>query len=179
MTRHYLIGGLMLVAFGAAAYGDDKHATAKAPAATHPGFERIKKLAGTWVEADKDGKPTDKVFSIVKVTAGGSAVQETIFPGQPMEMLSVYHLDKGDLVMTHYCMLGNQPKMKADPKSRMDEIRFQFAGGTNFDPKKDMHMHEGTLKFIDDDHIEFSGAAWVNGKPAEDHCVTMKLVRKK
>lgn len=42
-----------------------------------------------------------------------------------------------------------------------------------------MHMHEGTVKFVDDDHIEFSGAVWVNGKPAEDHCVTMKLVRKK
>ena len=37
------------------------------------------------------------------------------FPGQPMEMLSIYHQDKGDLLMTHYCILGNQPKMKADP----------------------------------------------------------------
>src|SRR5258706_3522145 len=115
MMRRYLIGGLMLVAFGAATYGEDKSAAGKAPAPTHPGLERLKKLAGTWVEADKDGKPTDKVVSIIKVTAGGSAVQETIFPGQPMEMMSVYHLDKGDLVMTHYCMLGNQPQMKADP----------------------------------------------------------------
>jgi hypothetical protein len=177
--RQYLIGGLMLVALGAAAYGDGKPA-AKAPAAaTHAGLERLKTLAGAWVEADKDGKPTDKVVSVYKVTAGGSAVQETIFPGQPMEMMSVYHLDRGDLVMTHYCMLGNQPKMKADPKSPKDQIRFEFAGGTNFDPAKDMHMHEGTLKFVDDDHIEFSGAAWVNGKPAEDHCTTMKLARKK
>lgn len=179
MMRQYLIGGLMLVALGAAAYGDGKPA-AKAPAAaTHAGLERLKTLAGAWVEADKDGKPTDKVVSVYKVTAGGSAVQETIFPGQPMEMMSVYHLDRGDLVMTHYCMLGNQPKMKADPKSPKDQIRFEFAGGTNFDPAKDMHMHEGTLKFVDDDHIEFSGAAWVNGKPAEDHCTTMKLARKK
>src|SRR5207244_3614301 len=76
-------------------------------------------------------------------------------------------------------MLGNQPKMKADPKSPANQIKWVFAGGTNFDPAKDMHMHEGTVKFVDDDHIEFSGAAWVNGKPAEDHCVTMKLVRKK
>ena len=91
----------------------------------------------------------------------------------------MYHLDGADLVMTHYCVLGNQPRMKADPKSPTNQIHFQFAGGTNFDPAKDMHMHEGTLTFIDDDHIEFSGAAWVNGKPAENHCATMKLVRKK
>ena len=49
----------------------------------------------------------------------------------------------------------------------------------NLDPAKDMHMHEGTLTFVDDDHIEVGGVAWVNGKPAEDHCGTMKLVRKK
>jgi hypothetical protein len=177
MTQRFLVGGLMLIALSAGAGGDDK--PGKAAATPNPGFERIKKMAGTWVEADKDGKPTDKVVSVVKVTAGGSAVQETIFPGQPMEMVSVYHLDKGDLVMTHYCMLGNQPRMKADPKSPANQIRFLFAGGTNLDPAKDMHMHEGTLTFIDDDHIEFGGVAWVGGKPAEDHCATMKLVRKK
>jgi hypothetical protein len=177
MTQRLLIAGLMLIVCGAGVRSDD--ATAKAPAATHSGFERMKKLAGTWVEADKDGKPTDKVVSVIKVTAGGSAVQETIFPGQAMEMVSVYHLDKNDLMMTHYCMLGNQPRMKADPKSPANQIRFLFDGGTNLDPKKDMHMHEGTLTFVDDDHIEFSGVGWVGGKPAPDHCATMKLVRKK
>jgi len=174
MTRRFLVCGLMLVAFGAWASGEDK--PANTPQA---GLERIKKLAGTWVEADKDGKPTDKVVSVIKVIAGGSAVQETIFPGQPMEMVSIYHRDGADLVMTHYCMLGNQPRMKADPNSPANQIAFKFAGGTNLDPAKDMHMHEGTLTFVDDDHIEFSGVAWVNGKPADDHCATMKLVRKK
>ncbi|MBV9124066.1 MAG: hypothetical protein JO112_11965, partial [Planctomycetes bacterium] len=157
----------------------DKPAPEKASPATHPALERLKKLAGTWVEADKDGKPTNKVVSVIQVTAGGSAVLETIFPGQPQEMLSVYHQDGDDLVMTHYCVLGNQPRMKADPMTPKNQLHFQFAGGTNLDPAKDMHMHEGTLTFIDDDHIEFSGVAWVNGKPMEDHCGTMKLVRQK
>ena len=176
MTRRMLTCGLMILALTAGGRGDEQPAKA---AATHPGLERIKKLAGTWVEADKDGNPTDKVVSVVKVIAAGSTVHETLFPGQPMEMVSVYHLDGADLVMTHYCMLGNQPRMKADPKSPANQIRFQFAGGTNLDPAKDTHMHEGTLTFVDDDHIETSGVAWVNGKPSPDHCGTMKLVRKK
>ncbi len=175
--RMILAAGLVLALIAPGVRGDDKAAKAAAP--THAGLERMKKLAGTWVEADKDGKPTDKVVSVVKVIAGGSTVVETFFPEQPMEMVSVYHLDKADLVMTHYCALGNQPRMKADPKSPANQIKWVFAGGTNFDPAKDMHMHEGTLTFVDDDHIEFSGVAWVNGKPAEDHCGTMKLVRKK
>jgi hypothetical protein len=176
MTRHALAGGLVIIALGAFVRGEDP--AAKAPPA-HSGLDRLKGLAGTWVEADKDGKPTDKVVSVVKVTAAGSTVHETLFPGTPMEMISVYHLDKGELVMTHYCALGNQPRMKADPDSPANQIRWKFVGGTNLDPAKDMHMHEGTLTFVDADHIEFAGVAWEGGKPSETHCGTMKLVRKK
>jgi hypothetical protein len=176
MTLRTLTCGLMLLAFTTAGYGDD--APAKA-APTHPGLEKIKKLAGTWVEADKDGKPTDKVVSVVKVTAGGSAVHETFFPGTPMEMLSVYHLDKGDLVMTHYCVLGNQPRMKAVPTSSPNKLKWEFAGGTNLDVTKDKHMHGATVTFTDDDHIEVEGEAWDGGKPCAECCGCMKLVRKK
>ena len=63
-----------------------------------------------------------KIVSVIKVTAGGSAVHETLFPGSAHEMVSVYHLDGADLVMTHFCALGNQPRMKADPKSPANQI---------------------------------------------------------
>lgn len=176
MLRRILSVGLMLVAFTTAARGEDVPPQSKS---THPTFEKLKKLAGTWVEADENGKPTDKVVSIIKVTAGGSAVQETQFPGQEMEMVSVYHLDKGDVLMTHYCVIGNQPRMKADPNSPPNQIRWKFAGGTNLDPAKDTHMHSATVTFVDDDHIEIEGEAWEGGKPSADHCGMMKLVRKK
>jgi hypothetical protein len=175
--QRFLVGGLVLIAFGAGARGDDK--PAKVPTAAAAGLERIKKLAGTWVAADAAGKPTDQVVSVIRVTAAGSAVEETLFPGQPHEMVSIYHRDGNDLVMTHYCALGNQPRMKADPNSPPNQIHFRFDGGSNLDPAKDMHMHEGTLTFIDDNHIEFQGVAWAGGKPAESHCAVMKLVRKK
>jgi hypothetical protein len=171
-------GGLLLLVLSAGVRADTPGGKAQAPA-PHPGLERLKKLAGTWVMADKDGKPTDQVVSVVRVTAGGTAVHETLFPGKPHEMVSVYHRDGADLVMTHFCMLGNQPRMKADPKSPANQIRWQFAGGSNLDPAKDKHMHEGTLTFIDDDHIEFSGVCWEGGKPARGPSCQMKLVRKK
>jgi hypothetical protein len=82
--------------------------------------------------------------------------------------------------MTHYCVLGNQPRMKADPKSPANQIAFKFAGGTNLDVKKDKHMHESTLTLVDDDHIEIAAVAWDGGGPAKEQCCTgMKLVRKK
>src|SRR5262245_869312 len=175
--QRVLVGSLVLIAFGAGARGDDK--PGKTPTAAEAGLERLKKLAGTWVAADAAGQPTDQVVSVLRVTAAGSAVVETLFPGQAHEMVSVYHRDGKDLVMTHYCALGNQPRMKADPNSPANQIRWVFAGGTNLDPAKDKHMHEGTVTFIDDDHLEWSGVCWEGGKPAKGPTCQMKLVRKK
>ena len=179
MAQRFWVGALMLLALAAGSYGDEKTAGKASAPAPHPGLERMKKLAGTWVAADKDGKPTSQIVSVFKVTSGGSAVQETLFPGSAQEMVSVYTRDGTDLVMTHYCMLGNQPRMKADPKSPANQIHFKFAGGTNLNPAKDMHMHEGTITFIDDDHLETFGVLWDGGKPAKGHEHKMKLIRKK
>jgi hypothetical protein len=178
MTRRLLVCPVLLLALQLTAYSDDK--TGKVPPPpTYSGLDKMKKLVGTWVAADKDGKPTDQVVSIIKVTAGGSAVHETLFPGQPHEMVSVYTVDGPDLIMTHYCVLGNQPRMKADPKSPANQIRFQFAGGSNLDPKKDKHMHAATLTIVDDSHFEIAGIGWEGGAPAKGMCCGLKLVRKK
>jgi hypothetical protein len=142
-------------------------------------FEKLKTLVGEWVRADKDGKPTNDVVTVFKLTGGGSAITETIFPGQPMEMVSMYHMDGPDVVMTHYCMMGNQPKMKVDPKSTDKEIILSFVGGANIKPEKDMHMHEGSIKWVDADTIEWNWQGWHDGKPADGHKVSEKLVRKK
>jgi hypothetical protein len=178
MVRGLMACGLVL-ALAMAGVADDKAATKLTPGSTNPAFETLKKLAGTWVTADKDGRPTDEIASVIKVTAGGSAIHETLFPGQPQEMLSVYTVDGADLVMTHYCVLGNQPRMKADPKSPTNQIVWKFTGGGNLDPKKDKHMHEATLTIVDDDHIEVNGVGWENGAPAKEMCCGVKLVRKK
>jgi hypothetical protein len=82
---------------------------------------------------------------------------ETLFPGTDHEMISMYYLDGKDLVLTHYCAMGNQPKMKLT-QSKPDALTFDFAGGTNLDAKKDVHIHSGKILFLDDDHLE---AEWM------------------
>jgi hypothetical protein len=178
MSRSNLVCGVLLVILAVPALGEEKHNHAS-PTTNHAGLEKLKGLVGTWVVPDKDGKPTEEVASVVKLTAGGTAIHETLFPGQPHEMVSIYTVDGSDLVMTHYCMLGNQPRMKAAPKSPANQIVFEFAGGSNLDPKKDKHMHAATLTFVDADHIEVHGIGWENGEPAKEMCGELKLVRKK
>jgi hypothetical protein len=179
MSRTILLCGLLVAGVSLSAAGDEKHDHPIPAAPTNPGLEKMKTLVGTWVAADKDGHPTSDVVSIIKLTAGGSAIHETLFPGQAHEMVSIYTPDGSDLLMTHYCMLGNQPRLKASTKSLKDRLVFEFAGGSNLDPKKDRHMHAATLIFVDSDHLEIEGTGWENGVPAKEMCNGMKLVRKK
>jgi len=83
-----------LVLFGAvlAARGLTDSGAKPAPAA----FERFKALAGEWVSAE-DGEMAKRGDLVARyaVTAGGSAVVETIFPGQAHEMVTVTHADGG------------------------------------------------------------------------------------
>lgn len=180
MMRQVLVCGLLLAGVTFSVVAEDKDKDAKAPAAPkNVGLEKMKSLVGTWVAADKDGKASDEVVSVIKLTAGGTAVHETLFPGQPHEMVSIYTIDGPDLVLTHYCMLGNQPRMKASAKSPANKLKFEFVGGENLDVKKDKHMHGATLTIVDADHIEVDGEGWENGGPAKEMCHGMKLVRKK
>jgi hypothetical protein len=164
---------ICLLVFGIST-GDEKQ-TAGAKSA--PSLDSIKKLAGDWVEVDKDGKPTSKVVSSIKVTAGGSAVRELIFPGTDMEMVTMYTQEGPDLFLTHYCILGNQPRLRAEPGSGDKKIVFKLVGGGNLNPQKDAHMGETTLTFVDDDHITLECVKCENGKACETHKIS--LARKK
>ena len=182
MVRRFLICGLLVGGLSFFACAEDKHDKHDHHVPAGPknaGLEKMKTLVGTWVVADKDGNPTDEVMSVIKLTSGGSAIHETLFPGQAMEMVSIYTADGPDLLMTHYCILGNQPRMKASTKSLTNKLNFEFAGGTNLDVKKDKHMHAAVLTIVDADHYEVDGIGWENGVPAKEMCNGMKLVRKK
>src|SRR3954469_8639993 len=101
MVRQFWCGAAALLALAPGAAADDK-------AAAQAGFARFKQLAGTWVAADDQGKPTDQVIAVYKVTAARRAVHETLRPGGDHEMVTVFHLDGPNLVLTHYCAAGNQ-----------------------------------------------------------------------
>jgi hypothetical protein len=134
-------------------------------------FERMKSLAGRWHGNSPMG-PADIEY---KVTAAGSVIEERIFKGTPMEMLSTYYEEGGKLSMTHYCALHNRPKMKL-VKSTADSLSFDFVSSPGINPAKDKHMHSAKITFVDPNHIRFEGSSWSNGK-AEACCPPMELTR--
>jgi hypothetical protein len=170
MFARLAVPSILLFAFVLVARGDDKKA---APS----GLDLFKQLAGEWVGKEMKGPHAGKeVVAKYKVTSGGSAVVETLMPGTDHEMVSVIHRDGDDLVFTHYCMLGNQPQMRAK-KADGGSVAFKFAKITNLKSDKDMHMHDVTFTFVDKDTLKTEWTHFNEGKPAGE--VVFEFKRKK
>jgi hypothetical protein len=145
----------------AAVFGQSTNANA---VTSQEAFAMLKNLAGEWqgTVQEKDKGPAATVS--YKVTANGSVVVETLFPGTDHEMITTYHFNGDQLMLTHYCVSGNQPKMVLSSQSTKNLLTFDFAGGTNLKSERDMHMHSGRIKLIDNDHIESEWDSFNEGK---------------
>lgn len=125
-------------------------------------FERMKSLVGKW---SAHSPVMGRMNTEFRVIAGGSVVEERFAKDTPMEMLSVYHDVNGKLMMTHFCMLRNQPRMRVT-KSTADALTFDLVPTPGLNPAEDHHMHGATYTFIDANHFKLEGVAWENGKPS-------------
>lgn len=127
-------------------------------------FHRIRRLEGTWHAVDAQGRPTEQVTSIFRVTANGHAVQEIMFPGTANEMVNMYYRDVEQVRMTHYCAGGNQPTMQLLAGDRPDVVRLVFEDITNMVTADDEHMHEGQYQWLDEDHLKTEWRSFRNGR---------------
>lgn len=166
---------------------DDDHAHAAAHCETceshgvagQQGLDWFKGLAangGNWKGQIPDhanpGKMSDVKMNY-KVIANGTAVCETLFAGSPHEMITVYHLDNGTLTATHYCAMGNQPRMSAKVcacDTANKTCNFTFRDATNMNPATDDCMGKQEYAFVNNDTLKVQwhhlGAGGVE-KPGE------------
>jgi hypothetical protein len=168
------IAALVLTTTAAYAGPGAEHAHPAKPAPAV--FEKLKALTGEWIAAEDN--PMAKKGDLVAryaITASGTAVVETIFPGSPHEMVTVYHADGDDVVLTHFCMAGNQPRMRAKA-AKGTRLDFAFDGGTNIDAKSDRHMHSASLELVGADEIRTEWTEYEGGKTVQAY--PSHLVRK-
>jgi hypothetical protein len=138
----------------------DSHPTgAEARAA----FERIKSLAGSWEGRSTKGWQETLRYQVI---AGGSAVLETSFEAHPgEEMATVFHMDGDRLVLTHYCVAKNQPRLEATSIS--DEgrtIAFTFKDGGNIPTRDKGHMDSAVFTFDGPDRVTSRWSWYQDGR---------------
>jgi hypothetical protein len=124
-------------------------------------LDRLKTLAGDWMA---EGSADHDRVSYTVVAGGATVLERDTGDGRP-EMVTLYHRDGNRLLLTHYCMAGNQPRMQAqtyDAAAR--ELRFEFLDATNMSSPQAGHMHSVAIRFVDDDHIETTWRFVENGQ---------------
>jgi hypothetical protein len=145
--RIAVLAVVVAVGIMALAAGPRPAAEGNAPAA----FAQLKGLVGTW-QADTS---MGQIQVTYELASGGNVLLERSSHGN---MVTAYYLDGNQLVLTHYCELGNEPHMVA---RKIDlgrgEIAFDFAGAGNLASPDAPHMHSATFRLVDADHFS---AAW-------------------
>lgn len=128
-------------------------------------FQRIVALEGSWFAADGSTDDPDLVYEL---TSGGSAVLETVFPGQSHEMRTLYFIESGALTLVHYCALGNRPRMVADDWDA-DSLHFTLDGDGGLGSVNEMHMHSALFEFKGPDAFRTTWALFDKGTMTENH----------
>ncbi len=154
----FMAGVLAMTAVQAAETKSDARADAAAA------FARLKTLVGEWEASTQMGN----AHVSYELTGAGTAVVERETADQMPAMMTVYHLDGNRLILTHYCMAGNQPRMQARTFNQATgELQFQFLDITNLSSPGAGHMHNVSFRFVDDNHFQSEWQFYENGKPKE------------
>lgn len=156
MKRHLLVIASLLVAT-TAGLGADRSAKLDADAA----FARLKTLVGEWEGNTSMGK----VRVTYDLVAGGTALVERESGEKMPAMLTVYHVDKGRLLLTHYCIAGNQPRMQAQAfNAETGELDFRFLDATNLASANVGHMHNAKIRVVDNNNMTSEWQFHENGR---------------
>src|SRR5262245_59053952 len=119
-------------------------------------FDRLKGLIGTWDVTQKGSNRTEA--ATYTMTGGGSVLVESLHsPANSAmgHMLTAYHLDKGTLVLTHFCGAGNQPRMRVKTvEDGARTIAFEMYDVTNLADPQAYHSTKLDVVFHDADRVD-------------------------
>ena len=112
-------------------------------------FKQIESLVGDWEGKTARGRNVRVEFKLV---AGGSVLVETWDMGGGRTSMTVYHRDGAALMATHYCPLGNQPRLVLTDDAA-GRFTFRFRDATNLASLQDEHADSFWLKLDGHDRL--------------------------
>lgn len=118
-------------------------------------FEAMKTLAGNWdgkvtVAEHSDMNNTGGHVSFRVTSMGNALVHEMQGEGRPDHPVTMFYLDGGQLLLTHYCDAGNRPRMTGKLLADGKTVEFGFLDVTG--PMTYGHMHNAKFTSLDADH---------------------------
>jgi hypothetical protein len=155
----------------------------QAPAPTQAAkaaWEKLRTLEGEW-EGQHPETGAWMPSSSMKVSSANSVLRELMFPGAAHEMTNMYHLDGDRVVLTHYCGMGNQPRLTArglTPTPEGDTLHFTIDSVSNLADAQGMFMGDLRLTFRPDGTLVQSWRSIDKGAISDKHTVEIVLRRR-
>jgi hypothetical protein len=116
-------------------------------------LDSFKKLQGTW-SIQSGGKTLN-----IQVTYQ-LASKDTIVTEQFGRELSVFAMDGTVLTMTHYCNVGNQPRLRLKPQDSHNVYEFDLVEVVSPVDAPADHVEKMIYKFINDKQIDLTIIWW-------------------
>jgi hypothetical protein len=135
-------------------------------------LDHFKAMEGTWVGKGAHGETSEVTYRLI---AGGTSVMADIKMGDEA-MTSLYYVDGGRLLMTHFCPSNNQPRMVAVVSPDGKTVTFDFLDATNLASPQAGHMHKAVYSFTDADHYNED---WTWKHEGKDAHFQFEMERKK
>ena len=137
-------------------------------------FDQLKALAGDWVAKLPDGTTMNLTYTSI---SGGTAVMEVLNLPNGTDMRSIYHQNGDNIMMTHYCESGTQPRLQSNSSTDSTALALSFVDVTNVPvPEKSAYLYKVVFHFKDNDSFSQDVTWMVQGKESTQ---TWNLQRKK
>ena len=125
-------------------------------------LDGLKPLVGDWTATDAGGKPFTASFRLI---SNNTALEETVNSSHDTQMVSIYNADGSRVAMTHFCSMGNQPRLETpSERPNPNEFVFSFTSATNLASPNDQHLHRIVITMEGPDHFTEAWTIRVNGK---------------
>ena len=113
-------------------------------------FEQLKALIGSWCVQHDHGRVSEVNY---RMSCNKTVLVETWALKPGVESLTIFHMDRADLIATHYCPLGNQPRLKYVGMND-DKMIFETVSVTNLADASGDHCRAVDFHFISADSVE-------------------------
>jgi hypothetical protein len=137
------------------------------PPAGNPGWEKLRTLVGEWkgTYSGVDAAGAGEVRLSYKLVSNGTSLMETMESGHDTSMITMYHPDGNRILATHYCSMGNQPRLASAGLTDNGKIlKFSLVDATNA-AGPDAELMQGLIvTFQDADHFSQTWTSRLKGK---------------
>jgi hypothetical protein len=124
-------------------------------------FKKLNALVGEWKSVTVAAKPHTVSYRLI---ANETVLVETWELGNSSTAMTVYHLASEKLIATHYCPLGNQPRLELVSAAEEQIFTFAFVSATNLPDKSLSHQHKFEIQIKNADKFWRSETYLENGK---------------